>query len=162
MTLYFEVDQDERRLSLIIRDRQGRSLCDTEIDIDLSKCDLRNANFSGENIEGLDFSDVDLRGADFSKADLYWTYLFRSNCEGVSFRKARLSGVVLDWANLKGADFSGAYISYDNVGGSSSLIEADLSEANLEGADLKGSRYNHRTIFPQGFDPTLNGMILED
>jgi uncharacterized protein YjbI with pentapeptide repeats len=149
-------------MTLIIRDRDGNVLCDTEIDIDLELCDLRNADFRGQQLEGLDFSDTDLRGADFSNADLYWTYLFRANCEGTNFRNSRLSGVVLDGANLRRSDLTGAYISYDNLNGSSSLIEADLTDALMEGADLRGSRYNRKTIFPLGFDPIANGMVLVD
>jgi uncharacterized protein YjbI with pentapeptide repeats len=146
--------------TLIIRDREGKVLCDTEIDIDLELCDLRNADFHGQSIEALDLSDTDRKGADFSNADLYWTYLFRANCEGSNFRTSRLSGVVLDGANLRGADFTGAYISYDNLNGSSSLIETDLTGAVLDRVDLKGSRYNKHTIFPLGFDPIANGMVL--
>jgi uncharacterized protein YjbI with pentapeptide repeats len=50
-------------------------VCDTEIDLDLELCDLRNAGFRGQELEVLDLSDADLRGADFSNANLYWTYL---------------------------------------------------------------------------------------
>ena len=145
---------------MIIRDRDGKTLCDTEIDTDLELCDLRNADFHGQSIETLDLSDTDLRGADFSGADMYWTFLFRANCEGGDFRNSRLSGVVLDGANLRRADFTGAYVSYDNIQHPSSLIEADLTGAVLDRVDLKGSRYNKHTIFPLGFDPIANGMVL--
>jgi uncharacterized protein YjbI with pentapeptide repeats len=145
---------------LIIRNLDGEVLCNTEIDVDLSLFDLRNADFRSQTLEAEpDLSDTDLRGADFSGADLYWTYLFRANCEGSIFRNSRLSGVVLDGANLRGADFTGAYVSYDNLRGSSSLIEADLYGAILDGTDLRGTEYNHLTIFPPGFDPEANGMI---
>ena len=147
---------------MIIRDRDGKVLCDTEFAIDLSVCDLRNADFHGQQLEVLDLSDADLRGADFSRADLYWTYLFRSNCEGSIFRNSRLSGVVLDGANLREVDFTGAYISYDNLNRGSSLMDADLTGALLDGVDLKGSQYNDQTIFPIGFDPKANGMIHVD
>jgi uncharacterized protein YjbI with pentapeptide repeats len=135
-------------------------LCDTEIDIDLELCDLRNADFHGQSIETLDLSDTDLRRADFSGADLYSTFLFRANCEGANFRNSRLSGVVPDGANLRRADFTGAYVSYDNILHPSSLSEADLIDALLEGVDLRDSQCNRRTIFPSGFDPIANGMVL--
>jgi uncharacterized protein YjbI with pentapeptide repeats len=144
---------------LIIRNRDGKVLCDTDTQADLSLCDLRNADFRSQTLEALDLSDTDLRGADFSQANLYWTYLFRANCEGSIFRNSRLSGVVLDGANLRGADFTGAYISYDNLNLPSSLLEADLTNALLDGVDLTGSRYSRRTIFPLGFDRKTNGMM---
>ncbi|WP_433963919.1 pentapeptide repeat-containing protein [Tunturiibacter gelidiferens] len=147
---------------MIIHDTNGNVLCDTSSDAFLDLRDLRNANFRGQQLEVLDLSDVDLRGADFTGADLYWTYLFRANCEGSIFRNCRLSGVVLDGANLRRADFTGAYISYDNVFHSSSLIEADLTDALLDRVDLKGSRYNRLTVFPHGFDPKANGTIEVD
>ena len=68
--------------------------------------------------------------------------------------------MVLDGANLRGADFTGAYVSYDNLNGSSSLIEADLTGAVLDRVDLKGSEYNKHTFFSPGFDPIANGMVL--
>jgi uncharacterized protein YjbI with pentapeptide repeats len=151
-----------KEIALIIRDTNGKVLCDTAFDTSLDLCDLRNADFRGKYVEVLDLSDADLRGADFSNANLYWTYLFRANSEGSIFRNSRLSGVVLDGANLRGTDFTGAYISYDNILHSSSLIEADLTGALMDGANLNGSKYNKLTIFPLGFDPQANGMILVD
>jgi uncharacterized protein YjbI with pentapeptide repeats len=149
-------------VAVIIRNRDGKILCDTDVEIDLSRCSLQGANFRNSDIGALDLSDTDLRGADFTAADLYWTFLFQANCEGSVFQNAHLSGVVLDGANLRQADLTGAYISYDNLQGSSTLKEADLTGALLEGADLRGSKYSPGTIFPAGFDPIENGMIFEE
>jgi uncharacterized protein YjbI with pentapeptide repeats len=147
---------------LIIRDTNGNELCDTSSNAFYDLRNLRSADFRGHHLEVLDLSDKDLTGADFTGADLYWTYLFRANCEGAIFRNCRLRGAVLDGANLRRADFTGAYVSYDNLLGGSSLIEADLTDALIDGVDMKGSKYNRLTIFPHGFDPKANGMIEVD
>jgi uncharacterized protein YjbI with pentapeptide repeats len=144
---------------LIIRDRFGKVLCDTDVVADLSGWDLRNADFSGQQIEGLYLADADLRGADFRDADMYWLDLFRANCENAIFRNSRLSRANLESANLPGADFCAAYVSYDNIGGAGTLENADLTGARLNGADLKGCRYNSKTIFPLGFDPVREGLM---
>ena len=47
-------------------------------------------------------------------------------------------------ADLTGADLTGA----------------NLTGANLSGADLTGASYNAATVFPVGFDPVSEGMIL--
>ncbi len=135
-------------------------LADTAIVHDLSGVDLRAADFSNQIIEGQDLSDADLEGSDFSGADLYWTYMFRANCRGCDFRRCRLSGVVLDGANLRDADLTGAYISYDQVGGSSSILGANLMGAKYEDVILLGCEYNGDTRLPVGLDPDAAGMVL--
>ena len=39
------------------------------------------------------------------------------------------------------------------------LRGADLSGTNLGGTDLHGAKYKSKTIFPDGFDPIISGMI---
>ena len=79
-----------------------------------------------------------LRGADLSGTNLGWADL-----NGAYLRRADLSGADLSGTNLSGADLHGAY----------------LSGTNLHGADLHGAKYKSKTIFPDGFDPIISGMI---
>ena len=133
---------------MIIKNKSGIVMLDTDKVPSLSGANLRNADFSGQSIEGLDLSDADLRGADFSDADLYWAFLFRSNCEGCSFRGARLDGAVLDETNLRGTDLTGAYVSYDQVGGAPSMLGADLTAARVEGLILREPNMMRQRSFP--------------
>jgi uncharacterized protein YjbI with pentapeptide repeats len=144
---------------MLIKNKDGKVLVDTDAAPDLNEIDLRNAHFAGQIIEGGDLSDGNLQGVDFSGADLYWTCMFRAKCNGCNFRKARLAGVNLDAADLRSADFTGAYVSYDNVGGATHLEGADLRGAKLRDADLRGATYSCQTQFPDGFSPESAGMM---
>ena len=147
---------------MTIRDLDGKFLFEDSTHSDLSEIDLRRANFSNCQLDVLDLSDADLRGSDFTGADLYWTFMYRANCEGSTFKSARLAGVALDEANLRNVDFRDAYLSYDNIGGATTIRDSDLTGAKLDGADLKGCRYNAQTIFPDAFDPDSSGMVKEE
>ena len=81
---------------------------------------------------------ADLRGADLSKADLSWADLSEAD-----LREADPHG-----ADLHGADLRGANLGGTNLGGT-----------NLGGTDLHGAKYKSKTIFPDGFDPIISGMI---
>ena len=105
---------------------------------DLRVADLRVADLHGADLNGADLRGADLRGADLSGADLHGTNLGWTNLHGTDLSGADLSG-----ADLRGADLHGAY----------------LSGTNLHGADLHGAKYKSKTIFPDGFDPIISGMI---
>lgn len=145
---------------MFIRNRQGEIIVDTDIVSDLSEIDLREANFAGLDTEGLNLSDAVLEGADFNKADLYWASFFRAKCKGCNFRDARLSGAMLENADLRETDVRGAYVSYDNLGGSSSVAGSNLTDAQWSGADLRGCEYDEDTLLPIGLDPEVEGMTF--
>ena len=79
--------------------------------------------------------------------------IFRPNLRG-----ADLSGTNLGWTDLGGADLSGADLSGADLRGAD-LHGTYLSGTNLHGADLHGAKYKSKTIFPDGFDPIISGMI---
>ena len=78
--------------------------------------------------------DADLREAYLERADL---------------RDANLGGANLRRANLREANLRRA-----------NLRRANLRDAKLRGADLSGATYDSKTIFPHGFDPVENDMVL--
>ena len=149
-------------MSLVVKDRDGKVLHEVPDKTFLGELDLRRADLSGQELEGIFVDDSDLRGADLSNADLYWAYAFRTNFDDANLQNAKLNGARMDEATFRGADLRGAYISYDNLGGSSTLIDADLTGTLLDGADLVGCEYDDSTRFPEGFDPAARGMTWAD
>ena len=63
-------------------------------------------------------------------------------------------GMVIHGALLAGFELEG--ISFDG----SDLRGSDYTGANLDGADFTGATYDALTIFPEGFDPALRGVLL--
>ena len=89
----------------------------------------------------------------FGWANLHGANLGGANLHGANLYRAYLHGAYLGGAYLHGADLSGANLRGANLRG------ADLRGADLSGADLSGAEYNIKTIFPNGFDPVISGMI---
>jgi hypothetical protein len=99
----------------------------------LLEADLTRAGFDGANLDGAWCVGAKLAGASFFGASLRGTNLRGCDCRGATFRVANLEG-----ASLAGAD----------------LCAADLSSAVLHGAALERARYDDRTRWPSGFQPT--------
>ena len=122
----------------------------------------------GEGFEGADLSGLsaigiqNLRGGCFRGAVLYWANLARADLSGCNFENSDMCGAVLDDALAVNANFRGARLCRDNLGGATSLQGADFTGAELEGADLNGAKYDKRTKFPKGFNPTEAGCIFVD
>jgi uncharacterized protein YjbI with pentapeptide repeats len=146
----------------IVKSREGKVLLEAEGPNFLDGQDLRRADFSGQQLEGIDFSHCDLREADLSCTNLYWASAFRANFGGAILRNAQLNGANLVEAGFCNADLRGAYISYDNLGGPPNLKGADFTGALLEETVLEGCEYDDSTIFPSGFDPAAHGMTWVD
>ena len=149
-------------MPLVVKDRDGNFLLEVEGANFLDEKDLRRADFSGQQLEGINLSDSDVREADFTGADLYWANAFRANCEGAIFRDAELNGANLEKTNFRGADLRGANVSLDNLLGSPHLQGANLTGALLDGVVLIGCQYDDSTVFPAGFVPAAHGMIWID
>lgn len=119
--------------------------------LNLSKRDLRGADFSHAVLPGADFRGADLRGASFVGADLRGadfsplegdaagavrrtTDLTRADFTGAVLDGARLSGAKLTWAKFPRARLRSARLD------GADLRRADLSTARLEGASLRHAR----------------------
>lgn len=129
------------------------------IGVDLSETDLCQFDFSGVKLPGGNLSFTKLHGVNFSGTDLSKADLRHSEAQnvnlsdvsmlGADLRGANLSNAYLIGADLCGADLSNAY-----------LTGADLHGANLFEADMRGLKYDHFTIWPEGFTPPADAEIL--
>ena len=144
---------------MIVKDREGNRLFEVREASLLDECDLRRADFAGQNLDGACLTGSDLREADLTGTSLYWARAFRANFDGAILLHAELNGANLEEATFRGADLRGAYLSLDRLLGAPSLAGADLTGAETEGAIFIGCTYNEFTKFPAGFDPAKHGMI---
>jgi hypothetical protein len=119
------------------------------------------------DVDTLPTGDVDgftlayVRGAELRGAYLSGVDLFGARLVGADLRGADLGGAGLGSADLSEADLSGANLFEADLS-DAKLIGADLSGANLAGADLYGAIFNHRTIWPDDFDPQAAGAVKQD
>jgi hypothetical protein len=138
--------------------------------------ELLDAQLPGASLAGVDLGEALLFGADLRGAHL----------AGADLRRASLAGADLRNANLQGADLRDAFMLGGHVvrvhrGPGKSTLKlkpkptdlrgADLRGANLQGAQmsmkdsripcifLSGARYDARTRWPKGFDPTRLGAV---
>jgi Pentapeptide repeats (8 copies) len=109
-------------------------------------------------------ADTDLRGADLANLRLNTADLRGSRLDYASGRLAdNQQPAELAFARLQGATLRCAHLESVNLSGAR-LQNADLRDAvltgarGLETAKLDGARYNDRTLWPKGFDPTAYGM----
>jgi hypothetical protein len=106
---------------------------------------LRGARLAHSTLHGVDLTGVDLRGVDLRGSVLAGASLLNANLTGAVLIGADLTGARLDGARLTGAHLS----------------QADVSRARgLLTADLTGARYDARTRWPDGFDPTASGAVM--
>jgi uncharacterized protein YjbI with pentapeptide repeats len=131
-----------------IYDRSGKLIYATK-GRDYNDAKLCNADLARANLEGAYMAGADLRGADLRDADLYWAILFMADLEGADLSGACLRGASLEEANFRYAKLQGADMGRDNLDGLT-VVE----DANFDCAE-----YDDHTVFPDGFDPKVAGMI---
>ena len=127
---------------------------------------IPGAVFKGLNLEASFFDDCDITGADFTDSDLYGSVMFRTIADGANFTRACLREVDLASSKLRRANFREADLSPGNMGGITSLEQADVrgadfTMANLSKVNCAGALYDEHTLFPIGFDPQVNGMTRD-
>ncbi len=130
--------------------------------VDFDGSDLHGLNLTNAYLEGAVFSDANLSGANLENSDLYWAILFRANLNGANLKGAVLRGCDMKFAKLIKADLRGADLSQDNVGGSTQLQGADLSDCLIDGTKFGLAAFDAKTILPKGLDPQAHGMIYID
>lgn len=100
-------------------------------DVDLSRKDLRRAEFSGARIQGGSFADSSLSRAHFEEGVLVDVSFVNADLRYVDFSRARLRQVSFSGASLQYASFAGA--TFEDA-------SADIfDQANLAGVDFRGA-----------------------
>ncbi|MEM7759843.1 MAG: pentapeptide repeat-containing protein [Cyanobacteria bacterium P01_A01_bin.40] len=128
-----------------------------DIEPDLSRSQLKDANLYGINLSrvnltGVDFTGADLRSAQLIHANLYGANFFSSNLTSADLRKANLGGAYLFCANLSRVDLRSA-----------SLYDVDLGGAYLFCANLSGTNLNSVRALATNFEGgILTGACIED
>ena len=103
-----------------------KQLLDT---LECPDCDLRNADFSGQNLQGANLTGANLSGAD----------LTRTNLRGANLKNATLLGVKLSETALSGADLRNADLSDIDIDQVFEYIE-------IIGAQFEGARFKHGVV----------------
>jgi hypothetical protein len=143
---------------------------------DLYRANLQSAELRGADLTGADLRGADLRGADLSRpghalvnelADLGLTWLAAMSLPLALFRSLLAPGdlramvIIICAASFAqvfqtSLKWNEPLRSPRNMRGAI-LEEADLRGAALAGTKLTGARYDARTRWPKGFDPTRHG-----
>ena len=145
--------------------------------LNLSKSDLRHANFIGAYLDGagfvgaqLDeayFRDAHLAGVYFTGAHLARAWFSRADLEGANFDYAYLTGAYFEDAHLDGARFPKANLARADFK-EAHLKGANFYNAHMEGADftgahLDGARFSRAYMDNVCFDRAyLNGAWFND
>ena len=137
----------------------------TLINADLSYADLRSSALYRINLTDADLQSADLRFAilyelNLSNANLSHSNLNRVIMESANLRYADLTAANLAVADLTNSDLSGAMLFSTNLENSRFWESATWTGAkySLNAADKNGNPIPD-TIFPNGFDPIVAGMI---
>lgn len=116
---------------------------------DLSNADLMEANLSEANLSGAELNNTTLKRAQLNTIDLRESGMTNISLQNGNLYCANLKGVILLLVDLQGAflgnvDMQEAYIGLVNLQG------AWLSGVNLQGAIFHESKFDTKTILPDG------------
>lgn len=172
------------------RDLRGTFLRNTKLQgADLRNTDLRGAVLLGANLGQARLSRADLTraraedlyagGADFAGAVLDSTWIDEGRLNGANLHGARIRDSAWTGVSLPGVDLGEAELRSVNLAGAdlggANLENARLQSVDLRGANLCGTRwsgallesvrlfgaqYDDRTVWPDGFSPSREGVVL--
>ncbi|HAE2269894.1 TPA_asm: pentapeptide repeat-containing protein [Salmonella enterica subsp. salamae serovar 60:g,m,t:z6] len=137
---------------------------------DFSGMDLHRAMLNGFCLYKAIFKDAHLRNvciehtsakyATFYNAALMNAFLDNSDLRGGDFRKSRPIGTHFESSVLSNSNFNGADVWHANFS-NANLCGANLLFERYDGINISGVLFNKKTLWPEGFDPILNGAIYK-
>ncbi len=109
--------------------------------VNYSRIDLRDRDFTGQNLVGGVFVSSEMRGVNFSGANmtnsiLTMGVLLKANLTGVNLTGALIDRVTLDEANLTNAIFTEATMTRTRLYGTK-ITGADFTDAIIDKAQVK-------------------------
>jgi ethanolamine permease len=121
----------------------------------LTKSDLSGAWLNRTNLAGAQLNQVELDGASLIGASLVSANLSQSDLGGAILIGADLSGAILDGANLTGARLRASDLREQDLELDSTLANLNKLQRSeiIKDANLSGIRFDHKTIWPEGFTP---------
>ncbi|OIJ87586.1 hypothetical protein BIV25_38545 [Streptomyces sp. MUSC 14] len=148
-------------------------------DLRRADCDglwLNGVNLDATSLEAASVFQVNLSGASLIEANLRHAELGTSILRQVRCLEADLRGARLVKADLREADFSGADLREANLrkarAHGAAFVGADLRSADLRGCDLGGADLrdarldgalaSELTIWPNGFDIGVAGLVITE
>ena len=133
-------------------------------DVTLTDANLTGALLNTSNLTGASLKNANLSGASFIGADLASVDLSGSKLIG-----ATLIGTNLKGANLRSANLIGSRLLRTDISGSDKLIDTVLFELNklqfeqiTIDVNLRGVNFNQETIWPEGVNAFLIGVLGDD
>lgn len=121
-------------------------------ELDLSRCDFREADLSG----------MDLSGRNFSHSLLQKSKCHNTNFSGSNFAGAQVSFIKASNANFNGCNLRRLHFGYPELSGSTmrevSGIGAIFQHANLDNVDMRGADFSSGSV---DADTSLNGIIAD-
>ena len=138
-----------------------------DVEIDLNRADLNEANLTGAALHKAELTGANLRESDLSSANLSGSCLIMADLTEANLREADLNGADLREARLSRADLSEANLSRADLNradlvetdlGKAFLYKANLSQANFSGADLSGADLTSAVLI----DTNLARSVLTD
>ena len=103
------------------------------------------ANLSGSDLSFGIFSEAKMNDADLRQATIEGTDLYKAKLMRTDFRNATFS----NQANVSLAEMS-----------NSDLRGTNFGDTDLSATFLYGAKYDEKTIFPSGFDPSIANMVF--
>lgn len=121
-------------------------------ELDLSRCDFREADLSGKDLSGRNFTH-----SLFQKA-----VCRKTNFSGSDFQNAKVSFIQAADANFDDCNLQGLHFGYPDLSGATMRrvkgTRARFQHANLQGADLSGADFSSGNI---DADTTLSDVISD-
>jgi TIR domain/Pentapeptide repeats (8 copies) len=105
------------------------------VEIDLTRADLEDAQLAGVDLHGVNLKRVTLRGANLSRSNLAWANLIHANLSEARLVSANLKDAYLIDTDLHRSDLTDA-----------DLQRAQLTEANFSSAILKGTDFTKALV----------------